>query len=217
MSPRSPDPVDLGARRRPRQARARATVEHLLATAPHLLEEVGLDGFNTNLLAERCGVPVRTVYRYFPNKLAVIRALAERLAERWGAWFDDDLLADPSGDWRAAWRGYLDTFAAGIAREPGGLAIRAALHAEPALRAVEDQDKRRLARRLTAALRARAPHLSAPRAARVARVLLQSAIAVLDDAFTGPARQRRALLDALVAMHIAWLEEIFEANQGDGG
>ena len=37
----------------PTQARAQKTVEHILATAGDLLAEVGTDGFNTNLLAER--------------------------------------------------------------------------------------------------------------------------------------------------------------------
>ena len=47
-----------------------------------VLDEVGVDGFNTNLLAERAGVRVRTVYRYFPNKGALLAAVnAEVVAE----------------------------------------------------------------------------------------------------------------------------------------
>ena len=82
-------PSDL--RVSPRQARARETVARILDTAAVLLDEVGVDDFNTNLLAERAGVRVRTVYRYFPNKSAVILALAERVVSEWDAWALDEL------------------------------------------------------------------------------------------------------------------------------
>ena len=42
----------------PLQTRSKATLEHLLATAMQILEQDGLEAFNTNLLAERAGVPV---------------------------------------------------------------------------------------------------------------------------------------------------------------
>ncbi|MCA9645888.1 MAG: helix-turn-helix transcriptional regulator, partial [Myxococcales bacterium] len=67
---------------KPVQARAIQTVEHILRTAADLLAEVGVDQFNTNLLAERADVRVRTVYRYFLDKHAVILCLAERMYQR---------------------------------------------------------------------------------------------------------------------------------------
>ena len=66
--------TDLAQRLAPRQARSRATIEHVLEVSAELLEEVGLDGFNTNLLAQRAGVGTRAIYRYFPNKFAIILA-----------------------------------------------------------------------------------------------------------------------------------------------
>ena len=127
----------LAPRRAPVQERAQKTVALLLDTAAVLLEEVGVEGFNTNALAARADVRVRTVYRYFPNKLAVMIALAERLAEQWDGWFDGfRALADPTADWRALWSQYIDAFVGGIRTIPGGLAIRRAMRALPELHAV---------------------------------------------------------------------------------
>ena len=199
---------DFALRRMPRQERARQTVEHILETAAELLAEVGIDGFNTNLLADRAEVRVRTVYRYFPNKLAVVYELARRLAEEWDGWFDDRVLADEARPIGEVWSGYVHAFVEGVRRRPGGLAIRAALHSQPELRQIEVDDTRRLASRLAKALLARAPHLDSRKALVASTLLLETAIASLDAALQGPARRRQALLDELVAMQVAYLERL---------
>jgi AcrR family transcriptional regulator len=65
-------------RKTPRQGRAHAKVEVVLEAAIQLLETVGEAGFNTNAVAERAGVSIGTLYRYFPNKQAILAALAQR-------------------------------------------------------------------------------------------------------------------------------------------
>jgi AcrR family transcriptional regulator len=62
----------------PRQARARASVEAIIEAAAQVLETAGEAGFNTNAVAERAGVSIGALYRYFPDKQAVLVALAER-------------------------------------------------------------------------------------------------------------------------------------------
>ena len=68
------------ARRRitPRQARARASVEAILEAAAQILEAGGEAAFNTNAVAIRAGVSIGAVYRYFPDKRAILVALAQR-------------------------------------------------------------------------------------------------------------------------------------------
>ena len=48
---------------------------------------MGVVAFTTNLLAERSGIRIRTIYRYFPSKLGILTALTVRL-------YND--IADPS-------------------------------------------------------------------------------------------------------------------------
>ncbi|WP_294227478.1 TetR/AcrR family transcriptional regulator [uncultured Shimia sp.] len=59
-------------RKKPRQARAQATVDAILQAAAHILVGQGFEGFNTNVVAERAGASVGSLYQYFPNKEAII-------------------------------------------------------------------------------------------------------------------------------------------------
>jgi AcrR family transcriptional regulator len=62
----------------PRQARSRALVEAVLEATARVLVERGYAGMNTNLVAERAGVSIGSLYQYFPNKDSLIVALHER-------------------------------------------------------------------------------------------------------------------------------------------
>ena len=68
-------------RKIPRQSRARASVDDVLEAAAQVLEASGEAGFNTNAVAERAGVSIGTLYRYFPDKQAILQALALRETE----------------------------------------------------------------------------------------------------------------------------------------
>lgn len=80
-------------RNRPRQARSAARVEHLLDVAEEVFEEVGYDAATTNLVASRAGVPVGTLYRWFPDKAALAEALTDRYLAHLVELYDD-LLTD---------------------------------------------------------------------------------------------------------------------------
>jgi AcrR family transcriptional regulator len=203
----SPIPSEL--RVSPRQARARKTVRHLLDTAAVLLDEVGVDGFNTNLLAERAEVRVRTVYRYFPNKTGVIVALGERAMTEWDAWAEAELAKlDDREDWRPAvehaTRGLLET----LRGLPGHTAIRRAMRAVPELYALDQEDNARMAGTYAQALRRLAPDLAPTRARRIARCLIESMVAIVDLALEESPANARGLIDELVEMQRAYLEPI---------
>ncbi|HHO51383.1 MAG TPA: TetR/AcrR family transcriptional regulator [Deltaproteobacteria bacterium] len=68
-------------RRTPIQERARATVEVLLEATAQILVELGYARLSTNRVARRAGVSVGTLYQYFPNKDALVEALAHRVSE----------------------------------------------------------------------------------------------------------------------------------------
>jgi AcrR family transcriptional regulator len=70
-------PIEL-TRRKPRQARAEETVAAILEGAAQILETGGLAAFTTNAVAERAGVSIGTLYQYFGDKNALIRAIAAR-------------------------------------------------------------------------------------------------------------------------------------------
>jgi AcrR family transcriptional regulator len=73
----------LSPRSTPIQKRALARREQILAATAGLLEEVGQDDLTTILVAKRVGVSVGTLYHYFPNKYAILYALAEQWLGEW--------------------------------------------------------------------------------------------------------------------------------------
>lgn len=72
-------------RKQPGQARSQRTVAHILEVAARVLGERGYAGTNTNLIAERAGVSVGSLYQYFPNKDALVVALHERHGQQMAA------------------------------------------------------------------------------------------------------------------------------------
>ncbi len=71
----------LSPRKRPRQQRARLTVEAILEAAAQVFESEGYAVGTTNRIAERAGVSIGSLYQYFPNKDAILVALVERHVE----------------------------------------------------------------------------------------------------------------------------------------
>jgi AcrR family transcriptional regulator len=68
--------------RQPKQSRAQSTVSAILEGAARVLAERGWTGFNTNVVAERAGVSIGSLYEYFPNKQAIADAIvSEHLAK----------------------------------------------------------------------------------------------------------------------------------------
>jgi AcrR family transcriptional regulator len=72
----------ITARKRPKQGRAIATVDAILQAAAYILQRYGWDGFTTNLVAERAGVNIGSLYQYFPNKQAIVAELQRRHVQR---------------------------------------------------------------------------------------------------------------------------------------
>ena len=65
-------------RRSPQQERGERRVEEILDAAAGVIAEVGVDATTTNAIAERAGAAVGSLYHFFPNKAAIVRALAAR-------------------------------------------------------------------------------------------------------------------------------------------
>jgi AcrR family transcriptional regulator len=140
------------ARSRPKQERAQATYDLLLAVAAELLAEVGMDQISTNMICARAGVTPPALCRYFGDKHAVLEALGRRLMERqnvvleaWIARHVDhgvDALRDNIEE-------LLRETAAVTASEPGAVWILRALHASPRLAHVRVESHRLVTDQLT--------------------------------------------------------------------
>ncbi len=69
-------------RRRPRQARAQATVEAIIQATARVLVEDGYDRASTNRIAHAAGVSIGSLYQYFPSKEALVAALVDEHVAR---------------------------------------------------------------------------------------------------------------------------------------
>lgn len=71
----------MASRRRPVQARSRALVDAIVEGAARVVDREGLRA-TTNRIAAEAGVSIGSLYQYFPNKEALMVALAERHLDR---------------------------------------------------------------------------------------------------------------------------------------
>jgi AcrR family transcriptional regulator len=78
----------------PQQPRSQQRVDLILDTAADLFAETGYQNTTTNAIAERAGISIGSLYRYFPDKDAILRALAERYRAEMLALFDQVFTAD---------------------------------------------------------------------------------------------------------------------------
>ena len=115
--------LDTRLRNVPTQARSRERLRRVLDAADQVLARDGAGAFTTTRIARAAGVPVGSVYRYFPDKEAIVEALATRY---WSEFADlvsaaaelDEAspMPDPAG-------GVLEALAAAFRRRPGFLAL----------------------------------------------------------------------------------------------
>ncbi len=71
----------LEPRKSPVQARSAASVDAILDATIQVLLSVGKERLTTTRVAMRAGVSVGTLYQYFPNKTALLRAVLKRHLE----------------------------------------------------------------------------------------------------------------------------------------
>ncbi|MBL7495035.1 TetR family transcriptional regulator [Frankia sp. CNm7] len=89
-------PRDVGVRVQARQARSVATFERILEAAGELFDEVGVDATTMEAIADRAGVSIGSVYRFFANKNALKETLTARWVDRIRGSVEPALLAGPA-------------------------------------------------------------------------------------------------------------------------
>lgn len=111
-------------RNEPVQARSAARLTALLDAAAHVVHEIGYERLTTAMVADRAGASIGTVYRYFPDRIAVLQSLAARNGER----TMEKALAEISNpahpDWYVALGNVFDYLKAAFRDEPGFASLR---------------------------------------------------------------------------------------------
>ena len=207
-------PLDSGAESRPRppsQARSVATFAKIIDTARDIIVERGIQGLNTNLVAERAGVNIGTVYHYFPDKTAIVRELFRIDQAERSEGVIEVLQALPSAtDLDRFVRQLLSLVRALRHQHPSTAVLRRAFHAVPELVEVEARDAEATAATLARLVRVREPSLSAERAMVCARLLIETMGTVMDsDLAIGP--DAEAYFEEVGNLLVAYLRRLSPA------
>ena len=173
--------VALEAKAKPRQKRAHTTYDSIMEAAGELLVEVGVERLSTNLVCKRAGITPPALYRYFPNKYALLKELGARLMavqdEAVFAWQDEVRpLRSRSVALDAEIRRLIQIRVNRITRKfPGGCWVLRALRAVPTLSAVRIASRESVAERDFEVLAERYPNADK----RVLRIAATLAVEVM--------------------------------------
>ncbi|MBO3758983.1 TetR family transcriptional regulator [Ciceribacter sp. L1K22] len=72
----------LQLRKKPQQERSIQRLEAILAAARELVAEKGVEGLKMTEIAAAAGIPIGSLYQFFPERAAVIRALHDLYTSR---------------------------------------------------------------------------------------------------------------------------------------
>lgn len=213
--------VPLDGRAKPSQTRARATFETVLSTAGELLAEVGFERLTTNLVCERAGMTPPALYRYFPNKYAILSELSRRLMDAQDdlvfAWVDAGGLEPASLEEAVQKNRVLQQQVNEITRQiPGGIWLMRALRAMPPLRDIRVASRDKVARFISQRLIKTYPRVPEAELFRAARLTTEVAYAATEMVLEEPALDEDRINEDvcwMVALHYQRLAERYEVSR----
>jgi AcrR family transcriptional regulator len=185
----------------PTQQRSRERVERMLAAASELIERGGSDAMKMSEVAERAGVPIGSLYQFFPDKGAIIRTLAERYNAAGRDCIEKELapvrtLAE-LGD---AFARLVDIYYAMFLAEPVMRDIWSGTQADKALQEIDLADSRATGKLLAAALERVRPDADRGRIATKSLLIMNLGVATMRLAIAVGRAEGTVLVGAYKAM-----------------
>ena len=205
---RKPQPP-LATKKQPAQQRATETFERILEVTAQTLADVGIERLSTNLVCERAGLTPPALYRYFPNKYALLSELGQRLMERQnervGHWITLEVLDGGLDALERALEGLIvDTYKVTL-QTVGGVWIMRALRAVPALQQVRLASHAAVTREQAKLLAMALPQADKTELGLVSRVVVELIYATVEMIFDEPLDVKAVarMVAGMVASHMA--------------
>jgi AcrR family transcriptional regulator len=186
-----------GLRREPRQARSRARLAQILAAADAILAAEGVEALTVRRIAERAGVPVGSLYQFFPGKGSVVDAVARAYIAEFDAAVDGLVSSASDGDWSDPVGRIVDEFVALYRSHPGYVALWSGRHLSPELARADEANNQLIAAGVQRVLAEHAGVPQGPELELAARVAVRAADALLQYAFALSPRGDEAVLAEL--------------------
>ena len=191
----------VAAARVPTQQRSRERVERMLAAATELIEKSGSDAMKMSEVAERAGVPIGSLYQFFPDKGALIRTLADRCNQLGSACIEKELAPvatlDELGE---AFARLVDIYYGLFLAEPVMRDIWSGTQADKALQEIDLADSRQTGALLAAALERVRPDADRDRIAIRAFLVMNLGEATMRLAIAVGREEGAALVEAYKEM-----------------
>ncbi|MFD9498614.1 TetR family transcriptional regulator [Streptomyces sp. NPDC060035] len=195
-------------RRAPVQQRSADRLARILDACAGLLDETGYEQLSTRAVADRAGVPIGSVYRFFSNKRGLVEALAERNLDLYAERIVARLADIPTEDWRTAIDAVLDEYLA-MKRSVPGFALVDFGPPAPAGDPL-DESNRRVAGRLASLLSGHLGRDPDTDLLRTVLVCVEAADAVLQLAFHADPSGDPALIGETRVLIQAYLARVLE-------
>ncbi len=120
----SPVAITANLRNEPVQARSTARLSRLLDSAAEVIDEIGYERLTTAMVAERAGASIGTVYRYFPDRIALLQALSVRATADFIDEVSDVIRDQSHSTWQQAFDAVLYALERAFASQPGFRSVR---------------------------------------------------------------------------------------------
>jgi AcrR family transcriptional regulator len=117
-------PLSPVVRTEPIQERSAARIDALLDAAAAVVDETGFERLTTAMVAERAGASIGTVYRYFPDRIALLQALRDRALLRYRLAVAESIKRESPEHWWEAVETAIDTVVEFFRTEPGFRIVR---------------------------------------------------------------------------------------------
>ncbi len=206
---RTMSPDDSPFRRIPQQARGQQRIERLLDAAEQVFGEVGYDAATTNAIAARANTSIGSLYQFFPNKEAVLHALAARQLRLLSETLDCELTPEtaslPLGEFLDRILGAIAQFQANHA---GFHPLFTGAHTSVDLAHAAYDLRQAVAQRIDGLLALRAPTLDPRDRLLYAQVCVNAVAALLPLAQKAPGAERARVVAEIKRLLLAYLSPV---------
>ena len=166
---------------RPSQARSRITFDRILSVAKEIIVEQGIAALNTNLVAERAGINIGTVYHYFPDKIAILLELSKADRDLRSSYIIDKVSELPSAPDLENWVHEVVELTYKLRTDhPATIELRRAIRSIPELLDADRIRNEEVVTRLNTMYSVRFPNATPARRKMVARVNYETLSGLLD-------------------------------------
>ncbi|EMJ98226.1 TetR/AcrR family transcriptional regulator [Leptospira alstonii] len=144
------DPSLLNPRKEPSQKRSIDRVQKILDIVAELLEKHGAEAITTNMIALEAGIPIGSLYQYFPNKRAVLNAVGQRHLERINLMLFEIFQSNLSRkSWENLIDSVIDSFANFYLTEPGFAPLWSSMKQDPELIEIDRENNLKISQNVS--------------------------------------------------------------------